>query len=268
MSIVLFHQAARHSGPRLAQFLGIRPVRAQDTGTLDDDRQDFIVRYGSSTGVRLRPSKRTFNRRWALGRYENRLQQMELLRLGGVTVPEFWATRPEIVDGGLLGRSFGSPGRQTTRGRGITPYLDGAVPPSSARHDMYVEFIPKDRQFRVHVINGATRTRELVLNESGPTPTLAIWNYSNGTYRIPADIPSRIVPAALQAVGALRLDFGAVDLITHGHVAYVLEVNTAPGLGDPTLEWYGEQFGAALGLSSVPGWDVVEKLNDPELEQV
>lgn len=264
MSMILFHQAARQSAPRLADFLGISAVRAQDSGR-STNQEDIVIRYGTSAVIQRRPSLRTLNRRWALNRYSNRLEQMRLLRVGGVLVPEFWQNRPEIVDGGLLGRNFRE-GRQTTRGQGITVYTPGQTVPSNATHNLYVELIDKERQFRVHVINGVTRTRELILNE-GIDHNVPIWNFANGTYRIPTDIPNRVVPIALQAVGALRLHFGAVDIITHGSVAYVLEVNTAPGLGDPTLEWYAENFAAALGITEMPGWDEAQRTTDENQEQ-
>ena len=82
---------------------------------------------------------------------------------------------------------------------------------------------------------------------------------------MPADghIPPKVVPIAVQAVAALAYDFGAVDIVTtdgvHGvdGAAFVLEVNTAPGLADPTLEWYAEQLGTMVGKSvdDMPKWD-------------
>ncbi|MNY63636.1 hypothetical protein D3C86_2006230 [compost metagenome] len=46
------------------------------------------------------------------------------------------------------------------------------------------------------------------------------------------------------AVNAIGLTFGAVDVIwnEYRHQAYVLEVNTAPGLTGTTLEKYAEAF--------------------------
>ena len=46
--------------------------------------------------------------------------------------------------------------------------------------------------------------------------------------------------AAIKAVEALDLDFGAVDIIeTRQGEIFVLEVNTAPGLEGKTVESYG-----------------------------
>lgn len=48
----------------------------------------------------------------------------------------------------------------------------------------------------------------------------------------------------IQAVSALGLDFGAVDILFNKDTLaiYVLEVNTAPGLSDITLEFYTDTF--------------------------
>jgi D-alanine-D-alanine ligase-like ATP-grasp enzyme len=45
---------------------------------------------------------------------------------------------------------------------------------------------------------------------------------------------------AIQAINALSLDFGAVDIIynQHENKYYVLEINTAPALAGTTLDSY------------------------------
>ena len=58
-----------------------------------------------------------------------------------------------------------------------------------------------------------------------------------------------VVPQAVGALAALRLDFGAVDVITDGEsMSYILEVNTAPGLINETAEWYASRFADILGV--------------------
>jgi len=51
----------------------------------------------------------------------------------------------------------------------------------------------------------------------------------------------------LASVMALGLDFGAVDIVynENDNKAYVLEINTAPGLSGTTLEKYVEVFSHA-----------------------
>lgn len=252
---MIHHQAARVSAPRLAAYLGIETRRSWDDL---DTRPDYLIRYGSGRRVPYRPRHRTFNRRRMLTRYTNRLEELQRLRAAGVRVPEFSTTgAPTTRPTSLILRELGQ-GRQTTRGRGIT-YLSqdealdlGQLPES----DLYIRFIPKDRQFRVHVFGVATRVRELIPGDP-EAQEQPIWNLDHGfTYRIPDEPPpAQVKPTAVQAVSALGLDFGAVDVMTLDRMAWVLEVNTAPGLADPTLEWYATQISQSTGLTGVPGWD-------------
>ena len=56
-------------------------------------------------------------------------------------------------------------------------------------------------------------------------------------------VPAEAKTQAQNAVEALGLDFGAVDIILGKNgIWYVLEVNTACGLEGTTLEKYCEQF--------------------------
>ena len=65
---------------------------------------------------------------------------------------------------------------------------------------------------------------------------------------------------ATAAVEALCLDFGAVDVVWNAtkNKAFVLEVNTAPGVEGTTLEEYKEYFENVLINSELPLTNVVK----------
>jgi glutathione synthase/RimK-type ligase-like ATP-grasp enzyme len=71
-----------------------------------------------------------------------------------------------------------------------------------------------------------------------------IKNLSNGWVycRDGIEIPDSIINTAKDAVRALGLDFGAVDILFRKNVPYVLEINTAPGLVGTTLSRYIYHF--------------------------
>lgn len=245
---LLFHPAGRISGPLLADALAIPAVRHSKADTIPEGAD--LIRWGSAAAVN-QPA-RQHNSRASLSRYKNRLQHLETMRDGEVPLPPFGTYPGEFMDaeGDILARDFAH-GRQNSHGRGITIYSYNNVLPG---HDMYMALMPKDRQFRVHVMltgeeTQNTRTRELV--PSGPNPeqqrSVPVWNLATGfTYRVvQGERPKGVIPAAVRAVRALGLDFGAVDVIwSEEYGASVLEVNSAPGLGEATLEWYAEQFSA------------------------
>jgi hypothetical protein len=267
MNHLLYHPAARVSAPRLAAWMGIDATRTlTDTPT----RPEALIRYGTSKRIPLRPSRITLNTAAALSRYSNRGEQLRLLREGGVRIPHFTALGIETAPfpmgpNGVIARDYPRNGRQPTQGRGITFYPDYAVPRYG--HDLVMAYIPKERQFRVHVIGGRTRVREVIPTDEGLRDQ-AVWNLGQGfIYNVPqTPPPTTVVPSAVAAVAALRLDFGAVDVVTTANEAWVLEVNTAPGLSDPSLEWYGTHLGRLIGLhpNNMPKWEAVEPTTTEE----
>lgn len=109
------------------------------------------------------------------------------------------------------------------------------------------------REFRIHVMCGKVIFTQLKKRRNNYRDDPEI-NYSNvvrnyQTGWIYASAPSTSVPNnaafvnSIAAVDALDLDFGAVDVITNGDNAWVLEVNTAPGQsGETTQARYTEAF--------------------------
>jgi glutathione synthase/RimK-type ligase-like ATP-grasp enzyme len=71
-------------------------------------------------------------------------------------------------------------------------------------------------------------------------------NHHNGFVftRSGFDTPEAVSKAAMDAMRILGLDFGAVDVVYNSREnrAYVLEVNTAPGLEGSTVDDYANYF--------------------------
>ena len=248
--MIIYHQAGRESAPRLAEHMNI-PAMPAENALYMEERPPFLIRWGTSARVRFR-APITVNLRGSLLQYNNRGEQLGILRDEGIRIPDFiegegrripkrWAhfyARNNIA------------GRQPTGGRGLSQLAHTGWHLLS-EHDLSVKAIYKLRQFRVHVVGANTRIRELM--SIGDLPSaLGIWNLDSGfTYRVPVNaIPVGVRTQAIAAVSALRLDFGAVDIV-YGHNtelrqgpirAYVIEVNTAPGLSEPTLSWYGDHL--------------------------
>lgn len=139
---------------------------------------------------------------------------------------------------------------------------------------LYTRYIPKKSEWRVHVFNGVVvdATRK-VLSEDHPDKENVNWkvrNHDNGFIfqrynpkKLNPDgepalerdlIPSSAKTQAIAAVAALGLDFGAVDIIWNASMkrAFVLEVNTAPGIAETTSDIYAQFFRAIVDKEDNP----------------
>lgn len=116
---------------------------------------------------------------------------------------------------------------------------------------LYTKYCPKKYEYRVHVMFGVVVdvTRKIRDPEREPT-SWQIRSHQNGFIFARANLKHReqIEPVAIEAIQALNLDFGAVDIIIDegSHEPMVLEVNTAPGLEGQTLEAYVSTFRSRL----------------------
>lgn len=120
---------------------------------------------------------------------------------------------------------------------------------------LYTQYVKKKDEYRIHVINssGATLIQKKVRNKDIPDDAVnwKVRNHDNGFVfatgaEYVADTPNDVIEAAKQVIELLNLDFGAVDVIWNDKFqqAYVLEVNTAPGLeeGGKTHQFYTNAF--------------------------
>lgn len=167
----------------------------------------------------------------------NKYEEMHTLHEKGILVP------PHSLDGSgltfpILGRKF-----KHSKARDIVPILQNDTEfewrKTGGACDYFVQYIPRRREYRVW----AYRRRPLAVYEKvmrypdryGVGRSAGIgWNWQHGfAFEFYHEAPEAIKQLGCQAVDALGLDFGAVDMI-HGtdDRLYVLEVNTAPGVQD------------------------------------
>ena len=116
---------------------------------------------------------------------------------------------------------------------------------------LYVKYIPKTDEYRIHVVKVGddyhVRPVKKKLKHDAPVDrNKLIRNHENG-YIFSADVgnvPLCVNVAAINAIKAMQLDFGAVDIGYNSKTGtcIVYEVNTAPGIEGSTVDWYAEQF--------------------------
>lgn len=164
-------------------------------------------------------------------------------------VPAYWTNREEIPD-----EAFPVVCRTVLAGHsgdGIVIANNRAelVPAS-----LYVKYVKKNQEWRIHVgqrggesIIIAVQRKARRLDVPDDAVNWQVRNHHNGFIyarndgAVPGD---SIIEAAKRSLVASGLDFGAVDVIYNEHQerAYVLEINTAPGLEGSTLDDYVRFF--------------------------
>lgn len=228
---------------------------------------DVMINYG--LGVKFNESVlQTVNPRHAVASASDKLGALQTMAAAGVPVPEHSVNLADLNrEKPIFGRS-----RTHTRGKDIEIIRPGCDPLYA--HAFYVEYVKPRKEWRVHVFRGEIifaqnkfRTDEsfkesmvaagLVDTNTEDAGMFAfvsnhVRNHSYG-WRFNRlndinNVPSNVRSASINAVDALGLDFGAVDVISYGRDenglrrASVLEINTAPALEGESLNSYVQKF--------------------------
>jgi len=180
-------------------------------------------------------------------RATNKRLCLEALNAAGVPVPLFATGKETVTWSGLTVVRHKLTGHS---GEGIELVEKKEELPDAP---LYVQYIKKEDEYRIHV--GRKNEDCVVISEQRKARRLDVpvesvnWkvrNHANGFVfvRENCNPPDSVRGAALRAIAACSLDFGAVDVIYNAKEdkAYVLEINTAPGLEGQTIEDYKEYF--------------------------
>lgn len=263
MSFFLYHRSSRPTGHVIAEALGFN----HGENVPGHEQIDALIRWGSRRTDNAYHGNvtRTVNRPDALGKASDKLGTLRVLRAAGVRVPDF-SENPEDLSYPFLGRRT-----QHARGTDVVLCLQRGDIERRPR-DYYVQYIPTKREFRVHVVDGRViRVQGKFLDR--PEEAVAwIRNYKHGyRFRAPRrNLNSSRLSAATNAVAALGLDFGAVDLlIGDDNLEYVLEVNTAPACSPITAKAYVDAFTRMLSIPSTQlRLDALRRLSTDEEDAI
>jgi hypothetical protein len=167
-------------------------------------------------------------------------QQMELFSTRNVSAPGYSFSRDGCLSfecSRIVARAL----TNSSEGRGITIFNKGDTPPPAP---LYTEYIPKKKEFRVHVWNNEVIDVSEKRKKSGyeAERNTQIRNTANGYVFCRTNVvePDGLRQLALDAVAALGRTYGAVDIIWNEKrdKCYVLEVNSRPGMEGTTVEIY------------------------------
>ncbi len=174
--------------------------------------------------------------------------------LSEIVVP--WTLSRSTADGWLRNPVYGSKlnavvCRTLTRSSSGNGVVLATKPDELVTAPLYTRYVPKSHEFRVHVFNGQV----LDVQEKRKQKEFEgkfdkyIRNHPRGWVfcRVGLECPDSVKDAAVRAVTALGLHFGAVDIGYDAKFgAKIYEVNTAPGLEGQTIPAYGKAVKAYL----------------------
>ena len=158
--------------------------------------------------------------------------QVESLRRLGELAPRTVA-RPD--DTGLLGTEFAvAKRRHGARGSGKAVIRSDADWSERARYDLFQEFIPDRREYRVSVLSGRVVSAYLKRPPEGTSPEelRPQWSFEQAHV-----LPQAVVSTAREAARRIGLDYGGIDVVEDLRTGRVLclEANAAPGMSPETL---------------------------------
>lgn len=222
---------------------GSRKVFAE--GAFRPSSGDLILCWGATAptwGRRLNGCV-VLNHWDATNNARNKINAHRLFAEKKVRGPQFTITKKDAQDWLKKGYgvvSYNSPTGQGGQGVRFTgPDSPNKLPDAA----LYTRYIKKQAEYRVHVFRGKViDVTQKARSSSAEQVDNQIRNIDHGWIfkRHGITVPKDVETQAIAAVAALGLDFGGVDVIWNdqGKKAFVLEVNTAPGIEGTTLERY------------------------------
>jgi glutathione synthase/RimK-type ligase-like ATP-grasp enzyme len=194
-----------------------------------------VLNWGSSNMPDAYAQCRVINKPHDVRKASNKLEAFRLMN--GIARVPFWSESPEV---GLPMVCRTKLTGHSGEGIVIANTLEDVV-----KAPLYVEYVKKTTEWRIHIFRGEVifiQKKARRLDVPDDEVNWQVRNHKNGFIYANKDVnpPVDVIEQAGLAIGALGLDFGAVDVIWNEHYekAYVLEVNTAPGLEGTTLDVY------------------------------
>lgn len=242
------------SARAVANALGGRVLRVHG-GAYKPRTSDVVINWGHSNPERDIGASRLLNQSVDISFISNKKLAFQVFEREHVPIPGFAVNKVSVYWKGdtvvrhkLTGHS----------GEGIEIVPAGQPLPDAP---LYVEYIKKEDEYRVHVgiskidpqVQDGTGTSIIGIQRKArrlETPDNEVnWqvrNHDNGFVYVRGGVnpPPAVMDAASRALVASGLDFGAVDVIYNRKEgkAYVLEINTAPGVEGTTVEDYAAFF--------------------------
>jgi glutathione synthase/RimK-type ligase-like ATP-grasp enzyme len=245
------HNENSEGAKNLAKALGSKRI-AHTESKFNGSEKKIVINWGSRNLPTEVTKCRVLNPVHRVENASNKLnffRDMAALGADGPRIPPF-TSDPEVAKQWVRDKKLVVARTNLTghSGAGIR-FMEEDAPDSFVTAPLYVEYIKKKDEFRVHFVNGRLIDYQRKALRSGVDASRADWrvrNLDNGFVfvRNELTIPTDVTTQAQKVADTCGLDFGAIDIIWNekSQQAFVLEVNTAPGLTGTTVENYAKAF--------------------------
>ena len=236
------YKMGSESAKLLARRLGVLRVK----GTKSFRRSDVVLNWGNSS-IDIRGG-RVLNSPTAIRAATNKLTTFQALKARGVPTVE-WTTDRMVADGWLdtdvvMARTM----LNSSKGRGIVVLEPDSVIINAPLYTKYM----RAHEYRIHVFKGRVIDMQKKKRRIQSNTNDYIKNLDNGWVFCRESVTANynVYQVAINAVAALGLDFGAVDILyrERENKVAVLEINTSPGMTEDgtTLSKYAEAVRNAI----------------------
>lgn len=247
---VLPYRQGSRSARALADALGGKVLRLEGS-RFRPRPTDVIINWGNTnpyTGPMI-----MFNEPQCIRNVSNKLVFFQRLKdmLIEDLIPPFWTNKDNIPD-----EDFPIVCRTVLAGHSGEGIVIANTRDELVDCPLYVKYIKKQDEYRIHVgvlNDGSTSIisqQRKARREDHENPNWQIRNHANGFNFVRGNCnpPEAVISVASRAMQASGLDFGAVDVIWNERQqrAYVLEINSAPGLEGTTIDDYVRYFGSQI----------------------
>lgn len=236
----------------LAEAMDIKRIKHE--GSKYKGRPDrIVINWGSSQVPEQISRSRILNKPEVVATCANKLRFFEALSGKGVNIPDWTNSYDQAVK--WVGDGHTVCARTVLSGHSATGLviMDKDNPKSFVKAPLYTKYIPKQDEYRVHVVDKKVidiqrkALRNGWVEEHGDDVNYKVRNLANGFVYIRQDVnpPKQVAEEAIKAMAVVGLDFGAIDIIFNEKrsAAYILEINTAPGLEGTSVDNYAKALG-------------------------
>jgi len=208
--------------------------------------EDLIINWGAGDCPFKGP--RIANQPDAITAASNKLTAFNKMKEANVSVPPFYTDKADIPED-----AFPIMARTVLCGHSGRGIVVCDTPADLVPAPLYTKYVKKQDEYRIHCFRKPGEDTSIISvqrkakRHDADNVDFKIRNLANGFVfvRDGVEPPEAVFTEAKKALEALGLAFGAVDVIYNQYQnrAYVLEVNTAPGLEGQTVTDYVKAFG-------------------------